>query len=79
MIVDRNVEQLSSGNELLGKFKSLATDLNEVLDRWKKAGHAYSLGALAALDPLGPSLAPTAWQTARAAWKTRVWTPAGVP
>src|SRR5437016_8804018 len=28
---------------LLGRFKSLATDLNEVLDRWKKAGHAYSL------------------------------------
>src|SRR6476620_9540511 len=28
---------------LLSRFKSLATDLNEVLDRWKKAGHAYSL------------------------------------
>src|SRR5438552_16787485 len=30
-------------NGLLDRFKSLATDLNEVLDRWKKAGHAYSL------------------------------------
>jgi hypothetical protein len=28
---------------LLNRFKSLATDLNEVLERWQKAGHAYSL------------------------------------
>src|SRR5437870_1551251 len=28
---------------VLRTFKSLATDLNEVLNRWKNAGHAYSL------------------------------------
>src|SRR5262245_11434788 len=28
---------------LLNRFKSLGTDLNDVLARWKNAGHAYSL------------------------------------
>src|SRR3954469_23212094 len=28
---------------LLARFKSLATDLNKVLEDWRKAGHAYSL------------------------------------
>src|SRR2546423_8162204 len=28
---------------LLDRFQSLATDLNQVLERWKNAGHAYSL------------------------------------
>src|SRR6478609_1407074 len=37
-LAEANARPIDDG--LLSRFKSLATDLNEILERWQKAGHA---------------------------------------